>query len=63
MAYVSRRSALTIIAGGTAVLAAGRARAEDKSGRAIYPVAVPVHQTQFIATGSGTSRMPASTAN
>ena len=54
MAYVSRRSALTIIAGGTALrLAAGRARAEDKAGRVIYPVAVPVYQTQFIADRIG----------
>ena len=53
MTYVSRRSALTIIAGGTAALAAGRARAEDKAGRVIYPVAVPVYQTQFIADRIG----------
>jgi hypothetical protein len=39
MAYVTRRSALTIIARGGFALAAGRARAEDKIGRAIYPVA------------------------
>jgi NitT/TauT family transport system substrate-binding protein len=53
MAYVSRRSALTIIAGGGAVLAAGKVRAEDKAGRVIYPVAVPVYQTQFIADRIG----------
>ena len=53
MAYVSRRSALTIIAGGGAALAAGKARAEDKAGRVIYPVAVPVYQTQFIADRIG----------
>jgi len=52
MAYVSRRSALTIIAGGAA-LATGTARAEDKAGRVIYPVAVPVYQTQFIADRIG----------
>jgi NitT/TauT family transport system substrate-binding protein len=52
MAYVTRRSALTIIAGGSA-LAAGRAKAEDKTGRVIYPVAVPVYQTQFIADRVG----------
>src|ERR1700675_768927 len=52
MAYVTRRSALTIIAGGS-VLAAGRAKAEDKTGRVIYPVAVPVYQTQFIADRVG----------
>ena len=53
MAYVSRRSALTIIAGSTAALAVRGARAEDKAGRAIYPVAVPVYQTQFIADRIG----------
>jgi NitT/TauT family transport system substrate-binding protein len=53
MAYVARRSALTIIAGGGFALAAGRARAEDKIGRAIYPVAVPVYQTHFIADRVG----------
>jgi NitT/TauT family transport system substrate-binding protein len=53
MAYVSRRSALTIIAGCGAALAAGKARAEDKAGRVIYPVAVPVYQTQFIADRVG----------
>jgi NitT/TauT family transport system substrate-binding protein len=52
MAYVTRRSALTIVAGGVAV-ASGRARAEDSSGRVIYPVAVPVYQTQFLADRLG----------
>ncbi len=37
----TRRSALKIIAGGGALLSAGRASAEAKTGRAIYPVAVP----------------------
>src|SRR5882672_2171670 len=53
MAYVSRRSVLTLVAGGTAALAGGKARAEDKTGRVIYPVAVPVYQTQFIADRIG----------
>jgi NitT/TauT family transport system substrate-binding protein len=53
MAYVSRRSALTIIAGSGAALAAGKVRAEGKAGRVIYPVAVPVYQTQFIADRIG----------
>ena len=53
MAYVTRRSALTIIAGGAAALAAGSARAEAKAGRVIYPVAVPVYQTQFVADRIG----------
>jgi NitT/TauT family transport system substrate-binding protein len=54
MANVTRRSALTVIAGGgAATLVAGKTRAEDKAGRAIYPVAVPVYQTQFIADRIG----------
>src|SRR5262249_33772794 len=53
MVYVSRRSALTIIAGGGLAMAAGRSRAEDTSGRVIYPVAVPVYQTQFVADRIG----------
>jgi NitT/TauT family transport system substrate-binding protein len=54
MAAFSRRSALTVIAGGAA-LAAGRSgtAAEFKEGRAIYPVAVPVYQTQFVADRVG----------
>jgi len=53
MTYVTRRSALTIIAGGAA-LASGRARgAEPIAGRAIYPVAVPVYQTHFVADRIG----------
>ena len=54
MAYVTRRSALTIIAAGGAAMAAGRrAGAADISGRVIYPVAVPVYQTQFVADRVG----------
>src|SRR5260370_36797218 len=53
MAYISRRAALSIIVGGGFALDAGRARAEDKTGRAIYPVAVPVYQTHFIADRVG----------
>jgi NitT/TauT family transport system substrate-binding protein len=45
---LTRRSALIVIAGG-ASLAAGSARAGATSGRAIYPVAVPIYQTQFVA--------------
>lgn len=53
MSYVSRRSALTIIAGG-ATLAAGRARAaEPIQGRAIYPVATALYQTHFVADRVG----------
>jgi NitT/TauT family transport system substrate-binding protein len=54
MAYVTRRSALTIIVGGGAAMTAGRrAGASDISGRVIYPVAVPVYQTQFVADRVG----------
>jgi NitT/TauT family transport system substrate-binding protein len=52
---ITRRSALTIIAAGGTALAAGRTgtAAEMKEGRAIYPVAVPVYQTQFVADRVG----------
>src|SRR6202171_504089 len=49
----TRRSAWTIIAGAGVSIAAGPARAEDKTGRVIYPVAVPVYQTQFVADRIG----------
>jgi len=51
--HFTRRSALTIIAAGGASMAAGRAFAEDKTGRVIYPVAVPVYQTQYVADRIG----------
>ena len=51
-AFVTRRSALTVIAGGVS-LSAGSARAEATSGRAIYPVAVPIYQSQFVADRAG----------
>jgi sulfonate transport system substrate-binding protein len=54
MANITRRSALTIVAGGSVAMIAGRgARAADTSGRVIYPVAVPVYQTQFVADRIG----------
>src|SRR6201985_2278180 len=54
MAYVSRRSALTVIAGAGAALATGPVRAaEPMQGGAIYPVAVPVYQTHFVADRIG----------
>src|SRR6201994_2912435 len=53
MAYISRRSALTIIAGGGAALTADAAKAMETSGRVIYPVAVPVYQSQFVADRAG----------
>jgi NitT/TauT family transport system substrate-binding protein len=49
----TRRSALTIVAGSGATIAMGRAWAEDKSGRVIYPVAVPIYQAQFVAERAG----------
>src|ERR1700744_2257953 len=49
---LNRRSALTVIAGG-AGLAVGQARGHALSGRAIYPVAVPVYQTHFVADRAG----------
>ena len=53
MAYVSRRSALTIIAGG-ATLATSRARAaEPMQGRSVYPVATALYQTHFVADRVG----------
>src|SRR5271169_3143927 len=51
--YITRRSALTVIAGSAVYAAAGPARAEAKSGRAIYPVAVPIYQSQFVADRVG----------
>jgi NitT/TauT family transport system substrate-binding protein len=53
MTYVSRRSALTIIAGGGVAISGSRARAADTAGRVIYPVAVPIYQTQFVADRMG----------
>src|ERR1700739_2119272 len=53
MVYFSRRSALTIIAGGGAAFSCSLSRAENMSGRVIYPVAVPIYQTQFVADRIG----------
>ncbi|MGZ5871158.1 MAG: ABC transporter substrate-binding protein [Bradyrhizobium sp.] len=50
---LTRRSALTIIAGSGALLSAGPTAAESKSGRVIYPVAVPIYQSQFVADRAG----------
>src|ERR1700744_5981161 len=52
MAHISRRSALTVIAGGSVMLSR-RSRAADMNGRVIYPVAVPIYQTQFVADRIG----------
>jgi NitT/TauT family transport system substrate-binding protein len=51
--HFTRRSALTIIAAGGASLAAGRARAAAMSGIEVYPVAIPVYQTHFVADRAG----------
>jgi NitT/TauT family transport system substrate-binding protein len=50
---VSRRAALTVIAGASAALASRRAGAQNASGRVIYPVAIPIYQTQFVADRIG----------
>src|SRR5581483_397249 len=44
--------ALTIITGGAA-LYGRRVQAADNTGRVIYPVAVPIYQTQFVARRMG----------
>jgi NitT/TauT family transport system substrate-binding protein len=51
--HFTRRSALTIIAGSGALLSGRPASAEAKSGRVIYPVAVPIYQSQFVADRAG----------
>src|SRR6267154_2817775 len=51
--HLTRRSALTVLACGGASMAAGRAWAEDKTGRVIYPVAVAVYQSHFVADRVG----------
>src|SRR6201992_1537133 len=53
MVYISRRSALTIIAGSGAAFIGSSSRAADTNGRVIYPVAVPIYQTQFVADRIG----------
>jgi len=53
MANVSRRRVLTIVAGGGAALASGHAWPDDNTGRVIYPVAIPIYQTQFVADRIG----------
>lgn len=50
---ISRRSALRVVAAGGASLAMGRAWAEGKTGRPIYPVAIPIYQSQFVADRAG----------
>jgi NitT/TauT family transport system substrate-binding protein len=50
---VTRRSALTIVAGAGVSMAAGRTCADTPSGRAIYPVAIPIYQAQFVADRAG----------
>jgi NitT/TauT family transport system substrate-binding protein len=51
--HFTRRSALTVIAAGGASLAAGRVRAASMSGIEVYPVAVPIYQTHFVADRAG----------
>jgi NitT/TauT family transport system substrate-binding protein len=51
--HFTRRSALTVIAAGGASLATGRARAAGMAGIEVYPVAVPIYQTHFVADRAG----------
>jgi NitT/TauT family transport system substrate-binding protein len=51
--HFTRRSALTVIAAGAASLATGRARAAGMAGIEVYPVAVPIYQTHFVADRAG----------
>src|SRR5579872_4866090 len=53
MAMLNRRSTLSVIVAGGAYLTVGGTRAEGKSGRAVYPVAVPLYQSQFVADRVG----------
>ena len=52
---ISRRSALSVVAGGGASIAAWGVSAQTpaKTGRPIYPVAVTVYQTMFVADKAG----------
>jgi NitT/TauT family transport system substrate-binding protein len=50
---MSRRSLLRVVAYGGASLAATRLKAETKEGRAVYPVAIPIYQAQFVADRAG----------
>jgi NitT/TauT family transport system substrate-binding protein len=50
---MSRRSLLRVVAYGGASLAATSLRAEPKEGRAVYPVAIPIYQAQFVAGQAG----------
>ena len=52
--YISRRTAMQVVAaGGASLTAGGTARAQAKAGRVIFPVAVPVYQTQYVADRAG----------
>mgnify|MGYP002381751432 CR=1 FL=1 len=50
--FITRRSAIQIVAGAGA-LATTPARAQAKSARAIYPVAVPIYYAQYVADRGG----------
>ncbi|MGA7329365.1 MAG: ABC transporter substrate-binding protein [Rhodomicrobium sp.] len=50
---ISRRSLLRVVTYGSASFAATGARAETKEGRAVYPVAIPIYQAQFVADRAG----------
>jgi NitT/TauT family transport system substrate-binding protein len=50
---ISRRSLLRVVTYGSASLAAARAKADTKEGRVVYPVAIPIYQSQFVAERAG----------
>lgn len=50
---ITRRSALTVVVGAGAASLGGRAWAQAKTGRVIYPVAIPVYQAQYVADRAG----------
>ncbi|MBV8192221.1 MAG: ABC transporter substrate-binding protein, partial [Alphaproteobacteria bacterium] len=57
MAFVIRRRSIVVAAATAPVWAAAwgaaGARAEDKAGSAVYPVAVPTYEVQFVAQALG----------
>jgi NitT/TauT family transport system substrate-binding protein len=51
---IGRRSAMTVVAGAAAQFVLPRmACAASRPGTAVYPIAVPIYQAQFVASGKG----------
>jgi NitT/TauT family transport system substrate-binding protein len=50
---ITRRSAMSVIAGGAATISSRRAFADAKEGRAVYPVAVAIYMSQYVADRAG----------